>query len=390
MKAPPAKPRNVLHFAGDSDTSGFFPQLARWHQRGNYRMLFGTLYPTAPWLEEYMTSQGVPSFSLGCRGRLGFPLAIFRLARLLRKQHVDILHTHLFEPSVVGLVAGKLAGTPMLFLTRHYSDYHTRIHKGWHVRADQLCTALSHRVVAVSRHTAQHLTEVEKTPPAKVRVVYNGIDFDRVKPSGPDARARVRAAEGLREANVVLVAARLHPEKGYEYLLDAIPVLREKSKKPLVLLVAGRGPFEAAYRERTRRLGCEEVVRFLGFRRDLPDLMVASDVFVLPSVAEAFGLVVVEALYLGVPVVATRVGGIPEIVEEDTDGLLVPPANSEALVCALERLLADPEERARLTTTGRARVTARFGFERMVREYEALYEELDVAHPGSYVPFHGA
>jgi glycosyltransferase involved in cell wall biosynthesis len=231
-------------------------------------------------------------------------------------------------------------------------------------------------VVAVSRHTAEHLLEVEAAPAAKVRVIYNGIDFDRIRPSSPEARARIRAAEGLADAQVILVAARLHPEKGYEYLLDAVRILKEKSKCPFVLLVAGEGPFAAEYRERTRRLGCERLVRFLGFRNDLPDLMVASDVFVLPSVAEAFGLVLVEALYLGVPIVATRAGGIPEIVDHDADGILVPPADSASLASALAGLLLDSARRTRLAGAGRAKVLERFGFEAMVRAYESLYDEL--------------
>jgi glycosyltransferase involved in cell wall biosynthesis len=125
-----------------------------------------------------------------------------------------------------------------------------------------------------------------------------------------------------------------------------------------------------------RRLGCEGVVRFLGFRNDLPDLMAASDLFVLPSVAEAFGLVLVEALYLGVPVVATRVGGIPEIIDHGADGVLVPPADSVVLASALMELLSNDARRMRLAGVGRAKVLERFSFEAMVRAYEALYDKL--------------
>ena len=174
----------------------------------------------------------------------------------------------------------------------------------------------------------------------------------------------------------ILVAARLHPEKGYEHLLDAIRVLKEKARHPFVLLIAGEGPFEKEYRERTRRLGCEGLVRFMGFRNDLFDFMVASDVFVLPSVAEAFGLVLVEALHLGVPVVATRVGGIPEIVDHGADGILVPPADSTALAAALMVLLSNGVRRSQLAGAGRSKVVERFSIERMIRAYEGLYDEL--------------
>src|SRR5215471_9130893 len=114
----------LLHFAQDSDTSGFFPQLAKWHDRSRYRMYFATLNPMAPWLREYMESQGVMCFSCECKRRIEYAPGIVRLARHLRRERIDILHTHLFEPSVIGLSAGALARTRRRVITRHYSDYH--------------------------------------------------------------------------------------------------------------------------------------------------------------------------------------------------------------------------------------------------------------------------
>ncbi len=374
--------KHVLHFAQDDDTSGYFPQLARWHDRSRFRMTFATLGPMAPWLKEYMEAQGVACHSCACRRRAGYPLAALRLVRFLRQQRVDILHTHLFDPSVVGLVAGTLARVPVRVVTRHYSDYHTRIHKHWHVRLDRLCTRLSHAVIAVSQHTAEHLIDQEGALPAKVHAVLNGIDFERVKLSGPDVWRRVRREFAAENAYLLLIVARLHSEKGYGYLFPAVARLKEQLDRPVRLLVAGRGPFEEAYRAQVRSLGCEEVVSFLGFRKDVPDLMAAADLVVLPSVAEAFGLVLTEALYLGTPVVATRVGGIPEIVTDGVDGVLVPPADSEALAEALAGLLRDPERRRRMAGAGRQHVIDRFRFEDMVRSYEALYDQLTSTNGG--------
>ena len=180
-----------------------------------------------------------------------------------------------------------------------------------------------------------------------------------------------------RRAHLLLMVGRLHPEKGYAYLFRAMADLKPRTDRPFLLLVAGKGPFEEAYREEVRSLGCADVVRFLGFRGDVPDLMAAADLVVLPSVAEAFGLVLTEALYLGTPVVATRVGGIPEIVTDGADGVLVPPAESRALAEAIAGLLDDPKRRARMAGAGRDKVRDRFRFEDMVRAYEAIYEEMD-------------
>jgi len=371
--------KRVLHFAQDSDTSGFFPQLATWQDRSRYQMFFGTLNPMAPWLRDYMQAQGVECFSCDCGGRTEFPSGIFALARFLRRNRIDILHTHLFEPSIVGLLAGVVARTPTRIETRHYSDYHSRINKKWHVRLDQLCTRLSHCVIAVSNHTSAHMIEVEKAPPRKIHTVLNGIDFDRVKLSGPDAPARIRREFAAEDSHLLLIVARLHPEKGHSYLFKALPEIRRRTQRPVRLLVAGVGAFDAAYREQVRAVGCDDIVSFVGFRKDSPDLMAASDLLILPSVAEAFGLVLAEALYLGTPVVATNVGGIPEIVSDGLDGILIPPADSGALADAIVELLGNGERRQRMAGAGRQKILTKFGFEEMVRSYEMLYARLTSA-----------
>jgi glycosyltransferase involved in cell wall biosynthesis len=306
---------------------------------------------------------------------------VVALARFLRRERVDVLHTHLFEPSVVGLLAGAVARTPVRVMTRHYSNYHTRIEKRWHVRADRLCNRMSHAIIAVSQHTADHLVQEERTNPEKVHVILNGIDFSRVKVSDSDAPARLRRELEAVDRPLLLLPGRLHPEKGQSHLFRALPFVRQRLLRKPMVLVAGGGPFEAAYRAEVESLGCNDMVRFLGFRRDLPDLMAAADLVLLPSVAEAFGLVLAEALCLGVPVVATRVGGIPEIVSHGIDGVLVPPADSGALAEAIAGLLSDEPRRLKLAGAGRAKVIERFQFADMVRRYEQLYDRLTSAVP---------
>lgn len=366
----------MLHFAEDGDSSGFFPQLAKHHDRSRYRMLFGTLRPTVHWLRSYMESHDVRCFSCESRGRWDYPLALLRLTRFLRRERVDIVHAHLYEPSLVGLSAALMARTPVRVMTRHHSDYHSRVDRHLHVFLDRLCTTLSHAVIAVSSHTADQLVRVEHAPAAKVHVVLNGIDFDRVKPGDPASRDKLRDELGVRDGYLLLTAARMHPEKGYEHLLSAMAEIRRRLDRPCLLGIAGTGPLEAHYRELAESLGVSDCVRFLGFRNDLPDLMLAADLFVLASVAEAFGLVIAEALYLGVPVVATRAGGIPEIVDDGRDGLLVPPGNSAALAAAVVSLLSDPGRRRSMATSGRDKIASRFRFDAMVRQYESLYDRL--------------
>jgi glycosyltransferase involved in cell wall biosynthesis len=338
-------------------------------------MAFGTLAPMDARVHALMTAAGVECMSCRCRWRGSYPFGMLRLARYLSHKRMEILHTHLFDPSVVGLTAGMLARTPARVLTRHYSDYHTRIRRRAHVALDRMCTRLAQAVIAVSAHTAEHLVSVEGAPREKVHTILNGIDFARVKPS-PQAWQHVRSGLGVESDHLILVMARLHPEKGHTYLFQALPGIRERVGRRLLVLLAGTGPYEVSYREEVARLGCEDIVRFLGFRHDAADLMVASDLVVLPSEAEAFGLVLAEALFLGRPVVATRAGGIPEIVDDGVDGILVSPAEPQALEDAVVRLLTDDALRKSMGHKGRKKVAKRFRFDRMMGEYETLYDHL--------------
>jgi len=337
-------------------------------------MYFATLKPIAPWLRDLMTSSGVDVLSCDASTRAEFPLAMGRLARYLHRESIDLVHTHLFWPSVVGLQAATIARTPVRIMTRHYSDYHTRIDKTWHVRLDKLCIRLCDDVIAVSEHTARHLIEVEHAPPEKVQTVLNGFDPTRVQVGDGSPHEGVRGEFDAEDDYLLVIAGRLHPEKGYEHLFRALPRIRATVEGGVHLLVAGDGPFEQEFRRQVAELGCEEDVSFLGFREDAPSLMGAADLVVLPSVAEAFGIAAAEALYVGTPVVATTVGGIPEIVDDGVDGVLVPPADDEALANAIAGLLNDPERRARMAGGGREKVTSRFSFETMVREYESIYD----------------
>ncbi len=368
--------RQLVHFAEDGDTSGFFPALAKYHDRERYRMTFATLKPMAPWLETFMRERNVTTFSCDAGSRLAYPAVILRLAQRLRGEQTEIFHAHLFDPSVVGLTAATLARVPRRILTRHYSNYHTRINRPLHVKLDQWCTAASHHVIAVSNETAEHLVEIEGAPSSKVTAIHNGIDLERVKAPGPGARQRIRTELGLGDLFTFLIAGRLHPEKGYEHLFEAIRLLKDREGRPFVLLIAGRGPFLEPYQQRVSALGIVDHVRFLGFRDDLPDLMTGSDLFVLPSVAESFGLVLAEALYLGLPVVASRVGGIPEIVDDGVDGRLVAPGDALDLAAAMGAFLSGQINLPGLGPIAVEKVRRRFDFEQMLRKYEAIYEQV--------------
>lgn len=380
--------QNLLHFARRDDTSGLFWQLAERYDRTQYRMLFATLEKMDPPLRDALRQRHIPTYDFAARdhGHADYLRTVPRLARYLRRNRVDIIHTHFYFSSLVGLMAGTLARTPYRVITRHYSDTHARMGlepdqepvRNRHVQLDQLCTKLAHRVIAVSNHTAEFMRDFEGAPANKVRVVDNGLDLDHFQISSPARVQELRREFGGEERDLIILVSRLHPEKGIDVLYRALPEVKRKAQRPFLLLHAGEGLTEHKehYRRLLQELGCEDVIQWLGFRRDVPDLMAASDFMVLPSLMEAFGLVVIEALYLGLPVVASRVGGIPEIVDEGKDSLLVNRGDSGDMAQGILQLLNNTKQREAMRGQGREKVIARYSFDHMMRGYEAVYAEL--------------
>src|SRR5262249_3329472 len=158
--------------------------------------------------------------------------------------------------------AAILAGTPARVMTRHYSDYHTRVKKRWHIRLDQFCTSQSDRVIAVSEHTAEVMRTEEHAPADRLRVIHNGIDFHRMELSSPDAPERIRREFAPNGEVLLLQVARLHPEKGHEFLFKALPSVIAQVARPVRLLVAGTGQFESDYRRQVHALGLDDAVIF--------------------------------------------------------------------------------------------------------------------------------
>jgi glycosyltransferase involved in cell wall biosynthesis len=217
------------------------------------------------------------------------------------------------------------------------------------------------RYVAVSRALADRLRRVYHVPSRKLRVVPNGIavaQFER--PARPRPRLRP----------MVLTVARLDEVKGHQFLLEAARLVPEAT-----FVLAGEGPERAGLEAQALRLGVADRVSFMGHRSDVPALLASCDVLVLPSLAESSSLTLLEAMAARKPVIATRVGGIPEIVEDGQTGVLVPPADPPALAAAIRSLLIDRDQAGRLASAGRARVQREFTLEAMVRGIAAVYDE---------------
>ena len=273
---------------------------------------------------------------------------------------LDVVHAH-NPPALRYAMLARAAGRPVLLMTRHGQQM------------GRLLSALQWRltdaVVTVSESAAVALRSACPRRAGKITVIRNGVE-----PAAPRrAREAVRTELGLANEIAGIVAARLDPLKRHADLLRAIELL-PAGTPPIVLLFAGDGP----ERERLEAMAREfrltpDHIRFLGYRSDVTELLHAADFFVLPSLLEGMPLSVLEAMSSGLPVIATTVGGVPEVVTDGESGLLVPPGDPAALSSAMARLSGDAALRERLGEAGRRRVSEAFSFAAMSRSYLDLY-----------------
>jgi len=301
------------------------------------------------------------------------PLTIVFLARLLIKSRISILHTHGYFAGTFGRLAAILAGTPIVIAHVHTTYY------GFSRRNRLIEKFLAHftdRIVCVSRAVRKFVVDVEKINPARTCVIYNAA---RVSDS-PDLAERVeneRLQLDIAEKDFVAISvASLAPHKGHRVLLDAAgAVLREYPE--FKLLIVGAGPMRAALEAQAKKTGISDRTIFTGLREDVFPLLKIAHIFILASTErEGLGIALVEAMAAGLPLIGTRLGGIPEVIEENVNGLLVPPGDAVALAAAISKLLHSKEVTERMGREGRKKYQMKFTVARMIREIESLYEAL--------------
>jgi glycosyltransferase involved in cell wall biosynthesis len=361
----------VLHSLGIGGAEVLAARLAR--QLGKaYRFVFVCLDECGT-LGEQLQEEGFTVAVLHRRAGLDWRAA-FRLARWLRRQRVDLVHAHQYTPFFYAVAARWLGRrAPVLFTEhgRHFPDYPRRKR----ILANRFLLGRRDRVIGVGQAVRQAVIANEGIAPQRVDVIYNGVDMNPFFRAVPD-RTSLRSEMGCGPDDLVLLqVARLDYLKDHATALRTLQnVLAHKPGARLVLV--GDGPQRSKIEEEMKRRDLGGRVVFLGQRGDVARLLSAADVFLLTSISEGIPLTVIEAMSAGVPVVATRVGGVGEIVIEGTTGLLAPAGDDRALAEHVLRLAAAPELRRRLGDEGRARARAVFSEEQMHAGYERVYREM--------------
>ena len=317
------------------------------------------------WAAE-LESAGIPVYALGREP--GFqPALALQIARLLKTHAIDAIHCHHYSPYVYGLLAAMLARVDVVFTE------HGRLSDAAPSRKRQLVNPLLSRVggriCAVSAALKEHMV-AEGFPADRIAVVYNGIE-PGVRPTLEDRRLARQQLGLADDAFVVFTAGRLDPVKDLGTLVDAHSQLLRRYPTARTVIV-GDGEERARLLARAETLGVLDTVRFTGYRSDVRALMAAADVYVNCSTYEGVSLTILEAMAAGLPVVATPVGGTPEVVVDEETGVLV-SGGAAAIAGELSRLAWEPDTAAAMGDAGRRRVERRFSLTRMVDEYAAAY-----------------
>lgn len=319
---------------------------------------------------------GVPMSVLGLTPGLRHPWHLAGIRRYLRQTTPTIIHTFLLTGSLYGRLAAMLERVPIVIGTEVNVYERKRAH---HVLAERLLMAGTDRVIVSANSVRDFYVEQIHADPDKIDVVYNAVDWKSIEPNR--SREEMRASLGLEQnARVAGMIARLTEQKGHRHLFGAMaaPALSD-----LQLIVVGDGELRESLKAEAQALGVASRVHFLGARRDLGDLLAAMDVFVMPSLWEGLPLSMILAMGAAVPVVATAVAGIPEILENHATGWLVPPADSAALTAALVEVFADRARSAVVASAARASVLPRFGVDGYVNAIVALYDRLLAERPSA-------
>ncbi|HEY0961583.1 MAG TPA: glycosyltransferase [Pseudomonadales bacterium] len=361
-------------------TEGQVANIARRIDRTRFDLQFACLRKWGFYLDEIEQNR-IPVMEYPLRSFFS-PRAMVqqaRFAKYLREQHTQIVHSYNFYSNVFAVPAAKLAGVPLVIASiRDQGVYLSAAQR----HAQRLACRFAD-LVLVNAHSIREWLIEDGYPADKVRIIRNGIDLSRY--SGKAGETGVRQELGLPpDAPLVLMLSRLNPQKGVDDFIKAAAMVRLQRPDVRFLLIGEKltyqgdgfgpdAPYHNYLHELCVNLGVDDRIVFTGHRSDVPALLAEGAISVLPSHSEGLSNTLLESMTAGLPIVATRVGGNPELVEDGLNGILVPPQAPATLANAILRILADPALAERFSTAARAKATQHFAMDKMIRDTEALY-----------------
>ena len=361
----------VLYFITELNIGGAESALARTVTRlskDRFNVLVACLRGSGM-VAKKIKASGIPVVDLKARGKWDMR-AIYQFLCLLRREHIQLLHSYMFHANFLGRLLGRLARIPIIVSAERTMEQESKA-RLW---ANRATAPLADRITAVSEAVRKFAHEQIGIDGQKLVTIYNGVDLSDYQ-ANINAE-KVRSSLGIDSSSIVIgTISRLEKVKGIPYLLQAFAQILLIYPSSFMLIV-GNGAERKALEALAQNLGISSRVIFTGDRSDIPALLAIMDIFVLASLFEGLPNAVLEAMAMGKPVVATTVGGTPEVVKDGVTGLLVPPRDPDALAQAINALLSDQDRSQAMGKAARERVKRYFTVERMVERTEALYEEL--------------
>lgn len=311
-----------------------------------------------------LVQKGIPVIEKPISSRWS-PKGLWKLGKYLKEQKIDIVHTHMYRANISGTVAAKIAGTPVIVANIHTIE-------GWddagQIFTDRIVSRFRHCTVFVSESVRQNYIERISLPESRQKVIHNGVDTRFFCPGKDDDTP-------IFDGNLkVGCAARLMPIKALHVLVEAAAD-PDFQNAGVHFYIAGDGPLRQELLEYAQSVGALDFFHLLGFTNDTRDFYRALDIFVMPSLKEGFSNALIEAMACGLPIVTTAVGGNPEAIRHEINGLLVPPSDSKAFIEALRTIVNNPETRLRMGRES-LRIAQSFSMEEMVRRTENFYIDL--------------
>jgi glycosyltransferase involved in cell wall biosynthesis len=301
---------------------------------------------------------------------------LFSLWRVCRKERFDLVATHTSKGGFLGRVAARMAGVPSIVHHAHGFSFNRPLGglaRRLFIALERVAARAGDLIISVNDEQRRTAIECGVDTPARIGTIHNGIDL---LPFSGSNRETARRQLGFGSSAVLIgTIGRLAPQKGFAHLIRAFRMVLERTPSAR-LVIAGDGPLEAELHQEAKSLGIADRVCFTGFRRDVPDLLAAFDIFVQPSLWEGLSISLIEALAAGKPIVATDIESSREILVPGENGLLVAPADETALARAIEQLTLNPGLAERLATNARRAAAVRFSEQRMVEQVLAAYDRV--------------
>ncbi len=362
----------IFHLSSTTLDSHYYENLCRGLADNGFSLVLGSLTEKnkPSWISSIPNTE---YYWLNASNKISYPFIAYKLSQILKQENVNVLHTHLYDASLIGAFIRRFSKKIKVVVSRHHLDLVHLLGTRIHVEIDKLTTKSTDLTIVPSVVTRDFMIDVEHLNSNKIKVINYGFDFRQFSATEED-RKKVRSDYGLNDEFVVGCVGHLQENKGQRYLLEAAAILKEEIPNIKVLLF---GKVDDGFiQPMILENNLSESVILGGFRKDVADCMKAMDVLVHPSLSESFSQVIVEAMSVGTPVIATPCGIAPEVIVNDESGFIVPFKDSQQIADRLRKIYKSAGQTKKITERAKKIVQEKFTLENFVRLHVESYHDL--------------